>query len=168
MAAARWTRAHDLLIPLGLLGVLAVADGLLPPTLIVTGAFAIAPIVASTLATVIRTALVAVAALAMAAVSALWNDNLGTVEWWGRVAVVIIGGALAVYLARIRVRREHELQQMTAIAETAQRALLRPMPTSIGSLGFAARYVSATEEALVGGDLYEVGRDAQRRSRDRG
>jgi phosphoserine phosphatase RsbU/P len=30
------------------------------------------------------------------------------------------------------------------------------MPASIGSLGFAARYVSATEEALVGGDLYEV------------
>ncbi len=45
---------------------------------------------------------------------------------------------------------------MTAIAETAQRALLRVMPASIGSLGFAARYVSATEEALVGGDLYEV------------
>ena len=45
---------------------------------------------------------------------------------------------------------------MTTIAETAQRALLRAMPTSIGSLGFAARYVSATEEALVGGDLYEV------------
>ena len=31
-----------------------------------------------------------------------------------------------------------------------------PTPSWIGSLGFAARYVSATEEALVGGDLYEV------------
>ena len=45
---------------------------------------------------------------------------------------------------------------MTTIAEVAQRALLRPMPGSIGSLRFAARYVSATEGALVGGDLYEV------------
>jgi serine phosphatase RsbU (regulator of sigma subunit) len=45
---------------------------------------------------------------------------------------------------------------MTAIAEAAQRALFRTMPRSIGSLGFAARYVSATEEALVGGDFYEV------------
>ena len=45
---------------------------------------------------------------------------------------------------------------MTAIAEVAQRALLRPMPGSIGSLELAARYVSATEGALVGGDLYEV------------
>ena len=45
---------------------------------------------------------------------------------------------------------------MTAIAEAAQRALLRAMPSSIDSLGFAARYVSAAHEALVGGDLYEV------------
>ena len=63
---------------------------------------------------------------------------------------------MALVLARIRVRREQELQQMTAIAEAAQHALLRVMPSSIGSLGFAARYVSATEQALVGGDLYEV------------
>ena len=42
---------------------------------------------------------------------------------------------------------------MTAIAEAAQRILFRTMPSSIGPLGFAARYVSATEEALVGGDF---------------
>src|SRR5689334_4168591 len=65
-------------------------------------------------------------------------------------------GALAVILANVRTRREQALQRMTTIAEVAQRALLRPMPGSIGSLRFAARYVSATEGALVGGDLYEV------------
>ncbi len=65
-------------------------------------------------------------------------------------------GALAVLMAWIRVRRESALRHMTVIAETAQRALLRAMPTAIGSVGFAARYVSATREALVGGDLYEV------------
>ena len=92
----------------------------------------------------------------LAAVSALWNQNLGTVDWWVRLAMTVVIGALAVVLAGIRVRREQELRHMTAIAEAAQRALLRAMPSSIGSLGFAARYVSATEEALVGGDLYEV------------
>ena len=45
---------------------------------------------------------------------------------------------------------------MTDIAETAQRALLRQAPSLIGSLGFATRYRSATKEALVGGDLYDV------------
>jgi sigma-B regulation protein RsbU (phosphoserine phosphatase) len=30
------------------------------------------------------------------------------------------------------------------------------MPTAVGAVGFAARYVSATTDALIGGDLYEV------------
>ncbi|MGH3306503.1 MAG: PP2C family protein-serine/threonine phosphatase, partial [Nocardioides sp.] len=156
MAAIRWAQARDLLIPLGVLGLLVLTDALLPPTLLVTGTFAIAAIVASALTTVIRTTIVAVAALGMAGVSALWNGNLGTLDWWLRMAIVVLGRTMAVVLAMIRVRREQELRHMTAIAEAAQRALLRAMPASIGSLGFAARYVSATEEALVGGDLYEV------------
>ncbi|MGZ4775232.1 MAG: PP2C family protein-serine/threonine phosphatase [Oryzihumus sp.] len=131
-------------------------DSLLPATVVVSGAFAIAAIVASALTTVRRTAAVAVAAFALAALSALWNHNWGTVEWWIRLATTLAIGALAVPLAMVRVRREQSLRHMTAIAEAAQRALLPAMPSSIGSLGFAARYVSATHEALVGGDLYEV------------
>jgi serine phosphatase RsbU (regulator of sigma subunit) len=45
---------------------------------------------------------------------------------------------------------------MTLIADTAQRAVLRAMPTAVRDVGFAARYVSAAEEARIGGDLYEV------------
>jgi phosphoserine phosphatase RsbU/P len=154
--AIRWAQAHDLLVPFGVLGLFVVVDLLLPPTLIATGTFAVAAIVASALTTVARTAVVALTATWMAAASALWNQNLGTPEWWLRMILVVIGGALAVLLAKLRVGRDQELSHMTAIAEAAQRALLRVMPSEIGSLGFAARYVSATEEALVGGDLYEV------------
>ena len=100
--------------------------------------------------------MVGVAATVLAALSAVWDHNFGTVGWWVRLAMTVAIGALAVILANLRARREQALQHMTAIAEVAQRALLRPMPGSIGSLGFAARYVSATEGALVGGDLYEV------------
>lgn len=156
MSSRQWIRAGEVLIPLGVLGLLVFTDALLPPALVVTGTFAIAVIVASALTTPIRTAIIGIAATAMAAFSALWNHNLWTAGWWLRIAVVIVGGALGVLLARLRLRRVDELRHMTAIAEAAQRALLREMPTSIGSLGFAARYVSATEEALVGGDLYEV------------
>jgi serine phosphatase RsbU (regulator of sigma subunit) len=59
-------------------------------------------------------------------------------------------------LAQIRTQRERDLLDMTLIAETAQRALLRSLPTAVGSLGLAARYISATRAALMGGDLYEV------------
>ena len=72
------------------------------------------------------------------------------------MAITIVLGALAVLTAWLRVRRERDLRHMTVIAETAQRALLTAMPSEVGSVGFAARYVSATQEALVGGDLYEV------------
>jgi sigma-B regulation protein RsbU (phosphoserine phosphatase) len=156
VVAARWARARDVLIPLGVLGILVLVDALLPPSLVVTGTFALAAILACAITTVTRTAFVAVACTVMAAVSAVWNDNFGSAEWWIRMVLVVIGGSAGVILAWIRVRREWELRQMTAIAEAAQRALLRAMPASIGPLGFAARYVSATEEALVGGDLYEV------------
>ena len=158
MVDKQWDRAHEVLIPFGVLGLLVMVDVLLPPTLLVTGTFAvaIAAIVASALTTPIRTAIVAIAAAVMAGVSAVWNDDLGSVNWWLRVSIVLVVGVFSVLLAKVRERRARELQHMTAIAEAAQRALLRAMPASIGSLGFAARYVSATEEALVGGDLYEV------------
>ena len=156
MLTPRWFRLRNLLIPMAVLGLIVVVDALLPARIVVSGAFAIAAIVASAIATVRQTVVVAVAAFLLAAVSAFWNQNLGTVDWWVRLATTLLLGALAVLLAGVRVRREVKLQQMTAIAEAAQRALLRAMPHSIHSLGFAARYLSATHDALVGGDLYEV------------
>ena len=156
MATARWHRGLVGTIPLAVLGIIVVVDALLPPGIVVSGAFGIAAIVASALVGVRQTALVAGAAVLLTGLSALWHHNLGTVEWWVRIIGMVILGALAMVLAEVRVRRERRLRHMTDIAETAQRALLRRMPRSIGSLGFAARYRSATEEAFVGGDLYEV------------
>jgi sigma-B regulation protein RsbU (phosphoserine phosphatase) len=124
------------------------------------GAFAFAAIVASALTTVRRTAFVGSAALVLAALSPLWRHNLGTLEWRLRLVVTAVVGATAVLLANVRVRRERALRHMTAIAEAVQRALFRTMPSSIGPFGFAARYVSATEAALVGGDFYEVAETA--------
>src|SRR5690348_8811890 len=156
MAVRRSLPGWDVLLPLGVLGVIVIVDAALPSRIVVTGAFAVAAIVASAITTVTRTAVVAVAATVLAALSALWNHNFDSIEFWVRSAVTVSIGALAVSLAVVRVRRERKLLRMTAIAEAAQRALLRPMPSSIGSLGLAARYVSATREALVGGDLYGV------------
>jgi serine phosphatase RsbU (regulator of sigma subunit) len=156
MATWRWRRAGDVLIPLGVLGIIVILDALLPARLVVSGAFAFAAIVASALTTVRRTAMAGAAALVLAALSPLWHHNLAPVDWWVRLVATAILAATAVLLAKVRVRRERALRHMTAIAEAAQQALFRAMPGSIGPLGFAARYVSATEEAQVGGDFYEV------------
>lgn len=118
--------------------------------------FAAGPIVSSLLTSPRRTALLGVAAVDLALLAGRWQHDVGTLDWSVRVVLCVLLSLLAVQGAALREHREGRLQRMTVIAETAQRAVLRSMPTAIGSIGLAARYVSATAEALVGGDLYEV------------
>lgn len=123
---------------------------------VISGSYAIAAVVAAGLVSVRGTAAVGGLAVALAALSGLWNDNFGTTDWGVRLALGLGLAGAAVLAAMMRVRRELALRHMTVIAETAQGAVLRAMPSQVESVSFAARYISATEEALVGGDLYEV------------
>jgi hypothetical protein len=72
------------------------------------------------------------------------------------VAVVCIISAMAVVVAGMRHRREERLARMTALARATQLALLPPLPAQVTGVTMAARYLSATREASIGGDLYEV------------
>jgi phosphoserine phosphatase RsbU/P len=56
----------------------------------------------------------------------------------------------------MRRRREERLARMTAIAQASQLALLPPLPPEMTGISIAARYRSATRDASVGGDLYEI------------
>jgi sigma-B regulation protein RsbU (phosphoserine phosphatase) len=145
-----------LLLPFGVLAAAVLVDYLLPPDVVVVTAFSLAPLTASALATARQTAVVAVASLVMVLVSTLWNHDLDSVQWWRRVVLTAAFGGFAIVLAGIRVRREKALHRMTVVAETVQRAVLPVIPDEVNGVRLAARYVSATEDALVGGDLYEV------------
>ena len=140
---------------ISLLATLICLDVLLGDRVSLSGAYGTAAVAAAALTSPRRTALVAVAAVVAAGVSSSWND-LTTTDWAIRLALTSLLAGLALVSATLRVRGERQLQHMTVVAETAQRAVLRAMPSAIGSIGFAARYISATEEALIGGDLYEV------------
>jgi sigma-B regulation protein RsbU (phosphoserine phosphatase) len=156
MGALSFAGARDLTVPAAVLAVMVVADYLLPPTMIIVGAFEVAVFVACVLATPAWTAVFAAVATGMAALSATWNQNFDTPDWLIRVATTAILGAIAVLLSMVRGKREQDLQRMTIIAEYVERAILRPLPPSLRSIRLAAGYRSATSEALVGGDLYEV------------
>jgi sigma-B regulation protein RsbU (phosphoserine phosphatase) len=156
MATKHSLEEKHVLLPLAVLGVLAGVDVTFPPQTLVSSSYGVAALVACAITTVRITAVFAVAGAALAALSAIWNDNFATLGWWIHVAMTIGIGILAVILAQLRTSREQDLRHMTTIAEAAQRAVLRTIPSSLGSLRFATRYVSATKEALVGGDLYEV------------
>jgi phosphoserine phosphatase RsbU/P len=70
--------------------------------------------------------------------------------------VVATGGGLGAWLAHRRTQQERTLLRVSRIAEVAQRTILRPIPPRMGRVALAVRYLSATEDALVGGDFYEV------------
>jgi sigma-B regulation protein RsbU (phosphoserine phosphatase) len=140
-AAALW---------LVLCSVLHATTGVMVPPL-----FSLAPLIAATVADERRTAVFAGAAVALA-VGTGWHGLTGDVNYWIRVATLCAISAMAVVVAAMRRRREERLARMTAIAEAAQLALLPPLPPEMTGITIAARYRSATREASVGGDLYEI------------
>jgi len=64
--------------------------------------------------------------------------------------------ATAVENAAAYQQQTGRLAQITRVAEAAQHAILAPPPPRLGPLRLDAAYVSATKDALVGGDFYEV------------
>ena len=120
------------------------------------GAFGAAALVTSVLGRARHAVVLTVAVGAAAVFSGAWHGYVDTSEWLVRAGVALAICLMAVASAYVRDQRESHLARMTVIADTAQRALLRAAPEAIGSVGVATRYVSATEGAAVGGDLYEV------------
>jgi serine phosphatase RsbU (regulator of sigma subunit) len=64
--------------------------------------------------------------------------------------------ALALDTASTFEKQSERLADVLLVAEAAQRAILAPPPARIGPVTLSARYLSAAQEAQVGGDLYEV------------
>lgn len=117
--------------------------------------FSVAPLVVATVAGERGVAIFAGAAAALA-IAAGWWDPRTDHSFWPAVVTVCTIGAMAVVIASMRRRREERLARMTAIAEVAQLAVLPPLPPEMRGINIAARYRSATCEASVGGDLYEI------------
>ena len=117
-----------------------------------TVAFALPAVICSIGAPVRVTALFGVAAVAAALASGAIHDSTqGGFAY--RLASAAAISLTAVVSAVVRDRREARLRRMTVIAEAAQRAVLRAMPTDVGNVAFAARYVSATQDALIGVEI---------------
>jgi serine phosphatase RsbU (regulator of sigma subunit) len=72
------------------------------------------------------------------------------------LSVLVLLAAFAVANAALRTSAQRRLGQVRAVARVAQSALLREVPAAITTGRLASRYVSASAEARVGGDLLEV------------
>jgi hypothetical protein len=73
-----------------------------------------------------------------------------------RLSVLLLLAAFAVVNAVLRTAAQRRLSQVRAVARVAQSAVLREVPPTVTAGRLASRYVSATAEARVGGDLLEV------------
>ncbi len=118
---------------------------------------AVGPAAAAALGGVLYTASVGAVALGEEALLAAGGQSAASVQQV-RIALLAIvgvtmGGALASYARR---RRERELVEVRAIADVTQRVLLCPVPDRVGPVRLSARYLSASAQARVGGDLYAV------------
>ena len=73
-----------------------------------------------------------------------------------RLAVLVLLAAFAVVNSVLRSAAQRRLGQARAVARVAQSALLREVPPTVAAARLASRYLSASAEARVGGDLLEV------------
>lgn len=125
-------------------------------TLVLLGAMVTGPLLAASFASPRTTAAIGAYAVALGIVAGPFDGIWGTSDHLTRVVILFLGSSLSVLAAVRRADRERALAEVTRVAEIAQRTILRTIPGELGPVCFAARYVSASHEALVGGDFYDA------------
>ena len=157
--SAVWRRRRELVVLTCLLWVALLTLGQALRTgsrLVVVPWLALGPLAASLVVSWPATALVAGAAVGAVALLSFIVGDLDT----GPGLIRVLGsGALAgfaVFGAHVRTQREQRIRAMTQIATVAQTAIQHPVPAQVAGVALASRYVSASADALVGGDLFDV------------
>ena len=143
-------------LPFAAMVSVALTDLFAGPSLGFLPLLTLGPTFASVSGSVRRTAMVGAVALAFCVPLAYHNDLL--FKWQNNLTVVTILSVTAASMlaSRLRLSRERELANVRLVARAAQQVLLRPVPRKAEDLRIALSYTSATAEAQIGGDLYEV------------
>lgn len=72
------------------------------------------------------------------------------------LAGIAFASGVAAAVAALRQRQGEQIAELSKLASVAQQAVLRPLGPQVGTLAVAARYISSTATAEIGGDLYEA------------
>ncbi|MGW5124021.1 PP2C family protein-serine/threonine phosphatase [Streptomyces sp. NPDC004069] len=83
-------------------------------------------------------------------------NALRDVTAYSELATLAAIAAFAVFFNRLLGRRARQLVQVRSVAETAQLAVLHPVPPHLGHVTLESLYLAAASEAQIGGDLYEA------------
>ncbi|MEU6600108.1 PP2C family protein-serine/threonine phosphatase [Streptomyces flaveolus] len=160
-----WNRGspHPLWLTVPLLLVIAIptADAFLPPDIHLAHLLVVATAFTAMAYGPRATSLVG--ALAVLALIAAGTER-GTLVTESVLVELCTLAALCVLLVaftHLRDRRGRELLRARAVSDTAQRVVLRPLPTRAGPLSLASEYHSAEADTYIGGDLYAAARTSR-------
>ena len=140
---------------LALLAVIAaveIADG---PRAHYIGLFVAVPFLAAVFAYWPTVLMIGLLATVIGLIFATADGRSGMMGMVNVVGIVLATG-VAAGVATVRQRQADRIAQLVRLAAVTQQAVLRPLGPQLGSLAVAARYVSATAAADIGGDLYEA------------
>ncbi|GAA4604048.1 PP2C family protein-serine/threonine phosphatase [Actinoallomurus liliacearum] len=99
--------------------------------------------------------MVAITSYVVVGVSETWR---GVAEYEMQLSSLIMIMGVMMFVSALRQRNRRELTIVRSVAETAQRVLMRPLPVRLGPLRIASLYLTAEQEARIGGDLFGAAR----------
>lgn len=119
------------------------------------------PLLAAALTGPLRTAFVGLVVTVAAFLVGFFQQHgdvlaAGTQPQHVRVGFIALVALAAVRVSVHRGRKVRLVRRLSAVADAAQQAILRPLPPVVGAVSCASTYVSATQQAQIGGDLVEV------------
>lgn len=144
------------LLPVLLIAVVLLADQIEGPKTAFVGVLVSAPLLAAVLGPPRTVVLVAVVTLAAAGAFGLLSDDGFVWAQATRLGIIALLSVVAVVAAVERVRAERRLADADRVVAAVTEAIIRPLPSSVGGVRLASRYLGADAEAHVGGDFYEV------------
>jgi serine phosphatase RsbU (regulator of sigma subunit) len=112
------------------------------------------PATAAALCGLRATVILALLSLAAYGVVILVTEPMVSV--WPVLVLLVIGGVMSVVACAVRVTHANRLLQMSVVADTTRRAVLRPFPPGLGGLEQSALYMPANSAARIGGDFYDI------------
>ncbi|MER6975870.1 PP2C family protein-serine/threonine phosphatase [Streptomyces carpinensis] len=158
-ARQRWHSTQWLVVlPLALIIAITIADVRTPASVHLGPLLVVAPAITVSFAGAWLTGLIGALAVAAQVVIAVLDGDLSTPNHIAQIIGLTVLSIMTVIICLARDRHKAELVQVRSVSETAQRALLRPLPRRLGPLHISSTYLAAAKEASIGGDLYAVTR----------
>ncbi|MCA1223664.1 PP2C family protein-serine/threonine phosphatase [Streptomyces sp. 8L] len=146
--------------PLMLIVAIPVADYYLPGDVHIAPLLTVAPTFTAAVAGVRTTAAVGVLAVAAQIGVGLERHSLGSEQVLLELSALVLVSLLLILFCYLRERRQDQLRRARLISDTAQAAVLRPLPTDAGPLRIATEYRPAETDTRIGGDLFALARTA--------